>query len=95
MPDLAGLFSHVLVDVSSIKTLCDRWYPRGKDLDNWSVFTFEKNDGHVILIFLFLIKNNKGRRVLFSCNYWYVIGNLYNYSCSKRLRRNQRDSDIE
>ncbi|KGN54054.1 oligoribonuclease [Cucumis sativus] len=30
MPDLAGLFSHVLVDVSSIKTLCDRWYPRDR-----------------------------------------------------------------
>lgn len=30
MPDLAGLFSHILVDVSSIKALCIRWYPRGK-----------------------------------------------------------------
>ncbi|XXG48789.1 hypothetical protein AAC387_Pa02g3141 [Persea americana] len=28
MPDLAGLFSHILVDVSSIKALCIRWYPR-------------------------------------------------------------------
>ncbi|KAI4383716.1 hypothetical protein MLD38_009522 [Melastoma candidum] len=28
MPNLASLFSHVLVDVSSIKTLCIRWYPR-------------------------------------------------------------------
>lgn len=28
MPELAGLFSHVLVDVSSIKALCMRWYPR-------------------------------------------------------------------
>ncbi|CAK9314103.1 unnamed protein product [Citrullus colocynthis] len=28
MPDLAGLFSHVLVDVSSVKALCFRWYPR-------------------------------------------------------------------
>ncbi|TQD98766.1 hypothetical protein C1H46_015581 [Malus baccata] len=28
MPDLASLFSHVLVDVSSIKALCIRWYPR-------------------------------------------------------------------
>ncbi|RWR73882.1 oligoribonuclease [Cinnamomum micranthum f. kanehirae] len=28
MPDLAGLFSHVLVDVSSIKALCIRWFPR-------------------------------------------------------------------
>ncbi|KAH9790418.1 Oligoribonuclease [Citrus sinensis] len=28
MPDLASLFSHVLVDVSSIKALCMRWYPR-------------------------------------------------------------------
>ncbi|KAL3517921.1 hypothetical protein ACH5RR_020510 [Cinchona calisaya] len=28
MPELAGLFSHVLVDVSSIKALCLRWYPR-------------------------------------------------------------------
>ena len=32
MPDLASLFSHVLVDVSSIKALCIRWYPRGKNL---------------------------------------------------------------
>ncbi|XP_077246955.1 oligoribonuclease-like isoform X2 [Tasmannia lanceolata] len=28
MPDLAGLFSHVLVDVSSVKALCIRWYPK-------------------------------------------------------------------
>ncbi|KAL5983210.1 hypothetical protein ACLOJK_017294 [Asimina triloba] len=27
MPDLAALFPHVLVDVSSIKVLCARWYP--------------------------------------------------------------------
>ncbi|KAI3450167.1 hypothetical protein Pfo_006832 [Paulownia fortunei] len=30
MPDLAALFSHVLVDVSSVKALCLRWYPRDK-----------------------------------------------------------------
>ncbi|GKV01191.1 hypothetical protein SLEP1_g13766 [Rubroshorea leprosula] len=28
MPNLASLFSHVLVDVSSVKALCARWYPR-------------------------------------------------------------------
>ncbi|KAK6936918.1 Exonuclease, RNase T/DNA polymerase III [Dillenia turbinata] len=28
MPDLAGLFSHVVVDVSSVRALCIRWYPR-------------------------------------------------------------------
>lgn len=28
MPNLAGLFSHTLVDVSSVKALCIRWYPR-------------------------------------------------------------------
>uniref|UniRef100_A0A2P2L603 Exonuclease domain-containing protein n=1 Tax=Rhizophora mucronata TaxID=61149 RepID=A0A2P2L603_RHIMU len=28
MPDLASIFSHVLVDVSSVKALCVRWYPR-------------------------------------------------------------------
>ncbi|CAH2041096.1 unnamed protein product, partial [Thlaspi arvense] len=28
MPDLASMFYHVLVDVSSIKALCIRWYPR-------------------------------------------------------------------
>lgn len=28
MPDLAVLFSHVTVDVSSVKALCLRWYPR-------------------------------------------------------------------
>ncbi|PON74080.1 Exonuclease/helicase-like [Parasponia andersonii] len=28
MPDLASLFSHVVVDVSSVKALCMRWYPR-------------------------------------------------------------------
>ncbi|GLT33811.1 hypothetical protein SLA2020_083710 [Shorea laevis] len=27
MPDLASLFSHMLVDVSSVKALCIRWYP--------------------------------------------------------------------
>ncbi|KAJ8563711.1 hypothetical protein K7X08_032163 [Anisodus acutangulus] len=30
MPNLASLFSHVLVDVSSVKALCLRWYPRDK-----------------------------------------------------------------
>ncbi|KAL3625780.1 hypothetical protein CASFOL_030309 [Castilleja foliolosa] len=30
MPDLAALFSHVLVDVSSVNALCTRWYPRDK-----------------------------------------------------------------
>ncbi|EPS61028.1 hypothetical protein M569_13773, partial [Genlisea aurea] len=30
MPDLASLFSHVLVDVSTVKALCVRWYPREK-----------------------------------------------------------------
>ncbi|XP_065861511.1 oligoribonuclease isoform X1 [Euphorbia lathyris] len=28
MPDLASLFSHQLVDVSSLTALCIRWYPR-------------------------------------------------------------------
>lgn len=28
MPDLASLFTHVLVDVSSIKALCLRWFPK-------------------------------------------------------------------
>ncbi|OVA04593.1 Exonuclease [Macleaya cordata] len=28
MPDLASLFSHVIVDVSSVKALCIRWFPR-------------------------------------------------------------------
>ncbi|MED6155336.1 hypothetical protein PIB30_004352 [Stylosanthes scabra] len=28
MPELAALFSHVLVDVSSVKALCIRWYPK-------------------------------------------------------------------
>ncbi|KAK6780132.1 hypothetical protein RDI58_022316 [Solanum bulbocastanum] len=28
MPNLASLFSHVLADVSSVKALCLRWYPR-------------------------------------------------------------------
>lgn len=28
MPDLASLFSHVLVDVSSVRALCIRWYPK-------------------------------------------------------------------
>ncbi|KAM5584793.1 oligoribonuclease [Rosa sericea] len=30
MPDLASLFSHVVVDVSSVTALCIRWYPRDK-----------------------------------------------------------------
>lgn len=30
MPDLAALFPHTLVDVSSVKALCFRWFPRGK-----------------------------------------------------------------
>jgi len=28
MPDLASLFSHVLVDVSSVRALCIRWFPK-------------------------------------------------------------------
>ncbi|KAJ7960452.1 oligoribonuclease [Quillaja saponaria] len=28
MPELSALFSHVLVDVSSVKALCIRWYPK-------------------------------------------------------------------
>ncbi|KAI4308270.1 hypothetical protein L6164_031362 [Bauhinia variegata] len=30
MPELAALFSHVLVDVSSVKALCIRWYPKDR-----------------------------------------------------------------
>lgn len=30
MPDLASIFSHVVVDVSSVKALCLRWYPKEK-----------------------------------------------------------------
>ncbi|KAM7521943.1 hypothetical protein LguiA_011845 [Lonicera macranthoides] len=30
MPDLASLFPHVLVDVSSVTALCLRWYPKDK-----------------------------------------------------------------
>ncbi|XP_010544309.1 PREDICTED: oligoribonuclease-like [Tarenaya hassleriana] len=30
MPDLAALFPHVLVDVSSVKALCKRWYPQDR-----------------------------------------------------------------
>lgn len=30
MPDLANLFSHVVVDVSSVNALCMRWFPRDK-----------------------------------------------------------------
>ena len=40
MPDLASLFSHVLVDVSSIKALCIRWYPRGKNLISIWILNF-------------------------------------------------------
>ncbi|TKW03586.1 hypothetical protein SEVIR_7G051200v4 [Setaria viridis] len=28
MPQLAGIFSHVIVDVSSITALCSRWFPK-------------------------------------------------------------------
>ncbi|XP_010417839.1 PREDICTED: oligoribonuclease-like [Camelina sativa] len=31
MPDLAALFPHVLVDVSSVKALCARWFPKEKN----------------------------------------------------------------
>ncbi|MBA0752791.1 hypothetical protein Gogos_001594 [Gossypium gossypioides] len=31
MPDLASLFSHVVVDVSSIRALCMRWYPKEQE----------------------------------------------------------------
>lgn len=30
MPELAGLFSHVLVDVSSVAALCSRWFPKAR-----------------------------------------------------------------
>ncbi|KAK8914125.1 Oligoribonuclease [Platanthera zijinensis] len=32
MPCLAGIFPHVLVDVSSITALCIRWFPKGKKI---------------------------------------------------------------
>ncbi|PUZ75462.1 hypothetical protein GQ55_1G171300 [Panicum hallii var. hallii] len=31
MPQLAAIFSHVIVDVSSVMALCVRWYPKGDD----------------------------------------------------------------
>jgi hypothetical protein len=34
MPELAEIFSHVVVDVSSISALCIRWYPKGEKLYN-------------------------------------------------------------
>ncbi|KVI03759.1 hypothetical protein Ccrd_017935 [Cynara cardunculus var. scolymus] len=34
MPDLAGLFSHVVVDVSSVKALCLRWFPKAPRKEN-------------------------------------------------------------
>ncbi|KAH9625074.1 hypothetical protein KSS87_010564, partial [Heliosperma pusillum] len=46
MPDLASIFSHVLVDVSSIKALCIRWYPRGKRLyPVWDLYALFFNVG--------------------------------------------------
>jgi len=36
MPELAGIFSHVVVDVSSISALCIRWYPKGEKLNRYS-----------------------------------------------------------
>lgn len=30
MPELASLFSHVLVDVSSVAALCTRWFPKAR-----------------------------------------------------------------
>jgi hypothetical protein len=36
MPELAEIFSHVVVDVSSISALCIRWYPKGEKLYNYS-----------------------------------------------------------
>lgn len=36
MPNLADLFSHVVVDVSSVKALCMRWFPRGTTF--WSAW---------------------------------------------------------
>ncbi|KAM0859688.1 hypothetical protein ACQ4PT_047053 [Festuca glaucescens] len=30
MPELAGIFPHVIVDVSSIMALCIHWFPKGK-----------------------------------------------------------------
>lgn len=30
MPNLASVFSHVLVDVSSVAVLCSRWYPKAR-----------------------------------------------------------------
>ena len=66
MPDLAGLFSHVLVDVSSVKALCFRWFPRGKKM----LMVLEQNDKHAVLNSLFHIKNKKHiiSLHLFLCN---------------------------
>ncbi|KAG5053224.1 hypothetical protein JHK87_005422 [Glycine soja] len=37
MPKLASLFSHVVVDVSSVKALCIRWYPKENCLIQQSI----------------------------------------------------------
>ncbi|KAM0044594.1 putative oligonucleotidase [Helianthus debilis subsp. tardiflorus] len=44
MPDLASLFSHVLVDVGSIKVLCCRWFPN----DDKKAAKKEKKHGAVL-----------------------------------------------
>ncbi|KAM0044614.1 putative oligonucleotidase [Helianthus debilis subsp. tardiflorus] len=44
MPDLASLFSHVLVDVSSVKVLCCHWFPE----DDKKAAKKEKKHGAVL-----------------------------------------------
>ncbi|KAJ0898682.1 putative oligonucleotidase [Helianthus annuus] len=44
MPDLASLFSHVLVDVSSVKALCCHWFPE----DDKKALKSEKRHGAVL-----------------------------------------------
>ncbi|XP_034912036.1 oligoribonuclease isoform X1 [Populus alba] len=56
MPDLAGLFSHVVVDVSSVKALCIRWYPKGNISSNCNRNT--RIEKHKILKLSNMAKHN-------------------------------------
>lgn len=71
MPNLASLFSHVLVDVSSVKALCLRWYPKGNSLT---------------LCFIVVLHSRKAKFVvLLSCSHGLVIGYCYLFECNMRL----------
>lgn len=94
MPNLASVFSHVLVDVSSVKALCVRWYPRGntKNILMLPFLCFLASSSHTgIFVQLLLHRMNN---VQMEQPYWlrhvltYALNKYYNLILSSEQPHN-------